>query len=314
MHVRRRPRLPAHGPGHHRGAVARGRRPAGAAQAGRRSPPPPPPRARRAIKVDGLPKGPLAPELPSEFLAHSPLFADLEPALREQLAERARPLRLAAGEWLFHEGDPGDAMYLVRAGRLEVVKGSSDIVVRELGRGDALGELALLTSSPRSASVRAARTSDLLAIDREHFEELLRSSPALSLSLNRILGEQLRSSQAAAPSTRPRPATVALLSLDERVPIDELSRELAEALDELLDTELLGNRQKLERTAADEEACAIFGPLLDNAEAAHELVVLDAGLLAAGAPGPSSACSRRTASSPSRPAAGLPSCCSRARS
>ena len=253
------------------------RRPAAAA------PPPPPPRARRAIKVDGLPKGPLAPELPSEFLAHSPLFADLEPALREQLAERARPLRLAAGEWLFHEGDPGDAMYLVRAGRLEVVKGSSDIVVRELGRGDALGELALLTSSPRSASVRAARTSDLLAIDREHFEELLRSSPALSLSLNRILGEQLRSSQAAAPSTRPRPATVALLSLDERVPIDELSRELAEALDELLDTELLGTGE-LDRTAADEEPARIFGPLLDNAEAAHELVVLDAGSLAGGGP------------------------------
>ena len=93
------------------------------------------------------------------------------------------------------------------------------MVVRELGRGDALGELALLTRSPRSASVRAARASDLLVIDREHFEELLQSSPALSLSLNRILGEQLRTSQAAASAARPRPATVALLSLDERVPI-----------------------------------------------------------------------------------------------
>ena len=57
-------------------------------------------------------------------------------------------------------------MYIVRAGRLEVVDEGAGQVIRELGRGDVLGELALLTDSPRSASVRAARTSDLLAISR----------------------------------------------------------------------------------------------------------------------------------------------------
>jgi NTE family protein len=247
-------------------------------------PSPLPPRARRAIKVDGpAVQGPAAPELPAQFLARSPLFADLEPALREQLAARSQQLRLAAGEWLFREGDPGDAMYLVRAGRLEVVTGTSEIVVRELGRGDALGELALLTRSPRSASVRAARASDLLVIDRDHFEELLQSSPALSLALNRILGEQLRSSQAAASTSRPRPATVALVSLDERVPISELSHEIAQALKEHLDTDLLGAGE-VDQAAPAQEPAHVFAPLLDRAEAAHELVVLDAGTLAAGSP------------------------------
>ena len=241
--------------------------------------PPPRPRARRSIRVDAVVGDePQAPELPWQFLARSPLFADLEPALLEQLAERSRPLRVAAGEWLFREGDPGDAMYLVRAGRLQVVGGSSDVVVRELGRGDALGELALLTHSPRSASVRAARASDLLVIEREHFDELLRSSPALSLSLNRILGEQLRSSQAAASSARPRPATVALLSLDERVPIAELAHQLADALEGLLDTELLGAGELAAASSAAEPA-SVFAPLLDRAEAGHELVVLNAGTL-----------------------------------
>ena len=248
------------------------------------APPPPRPRARRAIRVDGpRPAGSPAPELPSQFLARSPLFADLTPELREQLAEHSQALRLAAGEWLFREGDPGDAMYLVRAGRLEVVSGSSGVVVRELGRGDALGELALLTGSPRSASVRAARASDLLVIDRQHFEELLQSSPALSLSLNRILGEQLRSSQAAVSSSRPRPATVALLSLDERVPINELSREIADALGGMLDTELLSDREH-GLAAPGEDPARIFAPLLDGAEGGHELVVLDAGALPAGSP------------------------------
>jgi NTE family protein len=254
------------------------RRPSGEA------PPPSRPRARRAIKLDGAPPaGSPAPELPSQFLARSPLFADLTPALRDQLAERSEPVRLAAGEWLFQEGDPGDAMYLVRAGRLEVVSGNSGVVVRQLGRGDALGELALLTSSPRSASVRAARASDLLMIGRQHFEELLQSSPALSLSLNRILGEQLRSSQAAASSARPRPATVALLSLDERVPIGELSRDLAEAVKGMLDTELLTDRQ-LDPAHAGDDPARVFAPLLDGAEGSHELVLLDAGALPDGSP------------------------------
>jgi EmrB/QacA subfamily drug resistance transporter len=246
--------------------------------------PPPRPRARRSIRVDGaISDGPPAPELPWQFLARSPLFADLEPRLLEQLAERSRPLRLAAGEWLFREGDPGDAMYLVRAGRLQVLGGSSDVVVRELGRGDALGELALLTHSPRSASVRAARASDLMVIDQEHFDELLHSSPALSLSLNRILGEQLRSSQAAASSARPLPTTVALVSLDARVPITDLAHGLTDALRELLDTELLEDAEHDHASAAGEPA-SVFAPLLDRAEAGHEVVVLDAGMLLEGSP------------------------------
>ena len=120
-------------------------------------------------------------------------------------------------------------------------------------------------------------------IGRRHFEELLQSSPALSLSLNRILGEQLRSSQAAASSARPRPATVALLSLDERVPIDELSRDLAEAVKGMLDTELLTDRQ-LDPAHAGDDPARVFAPLLDGAEGSHELVLLDAGALPDGSP------------------------------
>ena len=52
--------------------------------------------------------------------------------------------------------------------------------MRVLGRGDALGELALLTSSPRSASARAARDTDLVAIDRDDFERLLEETPEVS--------------------------------------------------------------------------------------------------------------------------------------
>ena len=156
------------------------------------APPPAPSRARRAISVDAAAPFPARPESAADFLAHVPLFAGLEPSLRKQLAARTRTARVEAGQWLFREGEVGDAMYVVRAGRLEVVDEAAGAVIRELGRGDAVGELALLTGSPRAASVRAARASDLLAVERGDFDQLLHASPALSVSLNRVLAEQLR--------------------------------------------------------------------------------------------------------------------------
>src|SRR5581483_11490790 len=118
------------------------------------------------------------------------------PSLREELAQTTRAVRVGAGEWLFREGDEGDATYVIRAGRLEVIDESTGAVIRELGRGDPVGEPALITDSTRSASVRAARASDLLAVDRDRFEALLHSSLELSLAINRVLGEQLRQTRA----------------------------------------------------------------------------------------------------------------------
>lgn len=242
------------------------------------------PRARRAIRVDlvATPRVPLG-ESAADFLARVPLFSGIDPSLREALSLRMRPVRVAAGEWLFHEGDPGEAMYIVRAGRLEVVDQRTRSVIRELGRGDALGELALLTSSPRSASVRAARPSDLLVVERSDFDQLLQGSPALSLALNRTLGEQLRSAHAAVSTARPRPATVAVVALDDRVPVADVARDLAAALERHLDTALLDGRETAQ-PAPGEEAASAYGPLLDHAEAAHELVLLDAGSIVPGSP------------------------------
>ena len=124
-------------------------------------------------------------------------------------------MQLDAGEWLFREGDPGDAMYVVRAGRLEVVDGVAGAVIRELGRGDALGELALLTDlAPLGVGAgRAGRATCWRSI-AEHFEELLHELAGA------VAGPEPGARRAAAQRAgagrqraRPRPATVALMSL-----------------------------------------------------------------------------------------------------
>jgi NTE family protein len=229
-------------------------------------------RARRAMVVDPVAVRPERPQSASDFLAQVPLFAGLEPAVREDVARRARSVRLAAGEWLFREGDPGDAMFVVQTGRLDVVDQATGLVLRVVGRGDALGELALLDGSPRAASVRAARASDLLAIGRAEFEELLRGSPALPLALTRILGRQLREVRAPAPTIRPRPATVALVPLDDRVPAADLAHRLVTALGGHVSTVLLDGGEIA--PPAGRDAGSAYGPLLDRAEADNGLVVM----------------------------------------
>jgi NTE family protein len=247
----------------------------------------PSPRPRRAIALDtadspGLP-GPapqesaLRAESAAEFLARTPLFSGVDPQIVGQLAAKSRTCHLAPGKWLFRERDPADEMFVLRAGRLEVVDEGADAMIREYRRGDALGELALLTDSPRSASVRASRASEVIAVGRADFTEALRRSPALSSALNRSLSRRLQDTRASASTARPRPATVALVVVDGRTRPWRLGARLGAALEAQLPVAVLSGAEVPDAAAADEPA-GVYGPLLDRAEAGHDLVLLVGGL------------------------------------
>jgi NTE family protein len=238
---------------------------------------PPRRRPRRTLALDMDEPTALRAESATDFLARTPLFSDIDPELHKQLAATSHTRHLEAGQWLFREHEPGDAMYVVRAGRLEVVDEAAGTVIRELGRGDTLGELAVLTDSPRSASVRAARATDVIALDQADFEELLHCSPALSLALNRSLGRQLRDTRAPAPTARPRPTTVALTALDAKIPLPRLADRLRAALEGHLSVAVLGDAGR-SAPAGPGEPATVYGPLLDRAEAGHDLVLLVGGL------------------------------------
>jgi NTE family protein len=237
---------------------------------------PPRPRRRRVTALDIAEPTARRAESAADFLARTPLFSGIDPELHKQLAANSHTRHLAAGQWLFREHEPGDALYVVRAGRLEVVDEVAGAVIRELGRGDALGELALLTDSLRSASVRAARATDVIAVGRADFTELLHSSPALSVALNRSLGRQLQDTRAPAPTARPGPTTVALIALDGAIPLPRLAAGLGAAVQAHLPVAVLGGAE-VPAAAVEGEPAAVYGPLLDRAEAGHDLVLLVAG-------------------------------------
>jgi hypothetical protein len=95
------------------------------------------------------------------------LFAELPPPVIEGLAVALKPLRLGAGDVLVREGKPGRAFYAVASGSLEVWRNGEQ--VRQCGRGEGVGEIALLRDVPRTATVRAGTETLVYELDREPF-------------------------------------------------------------------------------------------------------------------------------------------------
>ena len=128
---------------------------------------------------------------------------------------RAQRVALPAGQWLFRQGDSGEALYIVERGRVEIVAeppGSDAQVVRELGLGGVVGELALISGAPRTASLRARRDSTLLCLARADFERLLETDPAFSRTLLRRLARQLEDSRPLPAPGRDVASVVALFA------------------------------------------------------------------------------------------------------
>lgn len=102
--------------------------------------------------------------------------------------------RFPAGETIFSEGDPSDVAYVIRSGRVEVVKRTPTGVLRlaVLAEGDVLGEMGLLEDRPRSASARAIEPVVADAVSPSEFIRQLLHEPAKSLQLLRALFERLR--------------------------------------------------------------------------------------------------------------------------
>ncbi len=115
-----------------------------------------------------------------EKLSESKWFRRIDPSAWGNLTLRLRRVDLAPGEALFHQGDAGDAVYVVLAGRLKAYKVEEDggeSPLAEMAAGATVGEIQVLTGGARSATVRAACDSELARIPTEVFDELLRRSP-----------------------------------------------------------------------------------------------------------------------------------------
>jgi CRP/FNR family transcriptional regulator, cyclic AMP receptor protein len=129
------------------------------------------------------------------MLERSPLFRGLPPASLQRLAQLATQRRFNAGEVVFSQGDPGDALYGVVSGKIRISAGGADgreVSLNLMEPGHTFGEIALLDGGERTASATADVLSELVSIRREHFLDMLSREPPLALELLRLCGQRLR--------------------------------------------------------------------------------------------------------------------------
>jgi len=133
----------------------------------------------------------------SKLLEEVPFFKLLDSDERAELAAVLDEARIANGETLFKIGDPGDSLYIVRSGLVEMfVKDHTGekILLTTASPGDLFGELSLLDNGPRAATAVALEDTDLLVLDRGDLLLFLRRKPDAALDLMTVMGQRLRRS------------------------------------------------------------------------------------------------------------------------
>ncbi len=133
-----------------------------------------------------------------EDLAAAPLFSELSRRDLKRLASAAIVRDYKKGDVIVKEGETAVAFFIIKSGRVEVVRGLSSKkakVLATLGAGDFFGEMALLDSYPRSASVRAKQNTECLVLTRWDFVAELRTNPYIAVQMLPVLSRRLREAQ-----------------------------------------------------------------------------------------------------------------------
>ncbi len=128
-------------------------------------------------------------------LSINPLFAGLGVDNIKRIADLCTIQKFDSGEMLFQKGDPGDALYGLRRGRILITTSTAEgkrLTLNVLGSGDVFGEIALLDGRQRTADAVVAEPSELYVIRRSAFNDLLLRQPEIALRLIELLCERVR--------------------------------------------------------------------------------------------------------------------------
>jgi len=128
-------------------------------------------------------------------LRSCPLFSGMDDAALESVAGLLRTRRFRRSEVIFHAGDPGDSLFVVKSGSVKVVLASAqgqEAIIATLRRGDSFGELAVLDGDERSATAVALEPTELLSLASRPFLALVDTDPSVRRALLRGLAAELR--------------------------------------------------------------------------------------------------------------------------
>lgn len=130
-----------------------------------------------------------------EVVLSAPLFAAIDPEAAQALFTSMRPLRLLRGHAVFHEGEPGDRLYVIGSGKVKLGRRSSDgreNLLSVLGPGEMFGELSLFDPGPRTATATAVADARLYELTHTELIDWLERYPAVAKHLLEALARRLR--------------------------------------------------------------------------------------------------------------------------
>ncbi|MCM2256922.1 MAG: cyclic nucleotide-binding domain-containing protein [Vicinamibacteria bacterium] len=131
----------------------------------------------------------------SGFLKASDLFENQPDEVLRATLDQGHIEEFGPGAVVFRQGDRGDRLYIVKTGVLEILAtprdGSEAMPVAYLGAGEVLGELALLTGSPRSATARSPEHAELFTLEKAVFDDLMATLPAFARNMCVVLAKRL---------------------------------------------------------------------------------------------------------------------------
>jgi hypothetical protein len=142
-----------------------------------------------------LDAGTAVPVVEISLLRSLPLFAELPAPAIEGLAAALRPVELSAGDTLIRQGDPGDAYFAIAAGELDAVQDGQWL--GRYGRGEGVGEIALLRAVPRTATVVAHTAATVYQLDRDLFLTAVLGHAPTQRHANQIAATRLATGPAA---------------------------------------------------------------------------------------------------------------------
>nr|WP_225224432.1 Crp/Fnr family transcriptional regulator [Cellulomonas sp. JH27-2] len=190
----------------------------------------------------------------------APLFAGLEPEAAALLVATMKPIELTRGDVLFHEGEPGDRLYVVRDGKIKLGRRSSDgreNLLAVLGPGEMFGELSLFDPGPRTATASVVADAVVLELGHSELVGWLQERPAVAQQLLQALARRLRRTNEALAdlvfSDVPGRVAKALLDLSTRFgeTVDEGIRVAHDLTQEELAQLVGASRETVNKALAD---------------------------------------------------------------
>lgn len=142
------------------------------------------------------------------MLRRVPIFARIAPAKLKLLAFTSDRVSYRAGQILFHQGDLGDAAYVVLAGTADILVDTptGEIKVADVDVNSIVGEIAILCDVSRTATVKATSNVEALRISKEHFLKLLSDFPEMAVDIMRVPADRLNHTTAELTAARSQPA------------------------------------------------------------------------------------------------------------